>query len=81
VAAQPTSGLDVGATEFIWRKLLEQREKGVATLLISEDLNEVMSLSDRIAVVYDGVIVGTLNARDADIREIGLLMSGARRHD
>jgi len=78
VAAQPTSGLDVGATEFIRKKLLEQREKGVAILLISEDLNEVMSLSDRIAVVYEGKIVGIVPAAEAKIREIGLMMAGAK---
>ena len=78
VAAQPTSGLDVGATEFIRKKLLEQREKGVAILLISEDLNEVISLGDRIAVMYEGKIVGIVPAAEAKIREIGLMMAGAK---
>ena len=78
VAANPTSGLDVGATEFIWHKLMEQKEKGAAILLISEDLNEVVSLSDRIAVMYDGKIVGIVKAAEADMREIGLMMGGAR---
>jgi len=78
VAAQPTSGLDVGATEFIRKKLMEQKEKGVAILLISEDLNEIMSLSDRIAVMYEGEIVGIIPAAKAEIREIGLMMAGAK---
>ena len=76
VATQPTSGLDVGATEFIRKKLMEQKEKGVAILLISEDLNEIMSLSDRIAVMYEGKIVGIVPAAKAKIREIGLMMAG-----
>jgi simple sugar transport system ATP-binding protein len=78
VAAQPTSGLDVAATEFIHGKLIEQRERGVAILLISEDLNEIMSLSDRIAVMYEGKIVGIIPASKAQIQEIGLMMTGVK---
>lgn len=78
VAAQPTSGLDIGATEFICKKLLEQRGKGTAILLISEDLNIIMSMSDRIAVMYEGEIVGVLPAAKAKISEIGLMMAGVR---
>jgi len=78
VAAQPTSGLDVGATEFIRNKLMEQKEKRVAILLISEDLNEIMSLSDNIAVIYDGKIVEIIPAAKAKIREIGLMMAGVK---
>lgn len=78
VAAQPTSGLDVGATEFICNKLLEQKEKGVAILLISEDLSRIMSLSDRIAVMYDGKIVGIIPAAKAKIGDIGLMMAGVK---
>jgi len=78
VAAQPTSGLDVGATEFIRKKLMEQKEKEVAILLISEDLSEIMSLSDRIAVIYEGKIVGIIPAAKAEIKEIGLMMAGAK---
>ena len=78
VAAQPTSGLDVGATEFICNKLMEQKGKGVAILLISEDLNRIISLSDRIAVMYDGKIVGIIPAAKAKIREIGLMMAGVK---
>ncbi len=77
VADQPTAGLDVGATEFIWGKLKEERRKGVGIILISGDLGEVMSLSDRIAVMYGGKIVGTVPAADADIGRLGLMMGGA----
>jgi len=78
IAAHPISGLDVAATEFIHKKLIEQRERGVAILLISEDLNEIMSLSDRIAVMYEGKIVGIIPASKAQIQEIGLMMTGVK---
>jgi len=76
IAAQPTAGLDVGATEFISEKLLEERGRGVAILLISEDLDRIMALSDRIAIMYEGRIVGVVSAADADISEIGRMMTG-----
>lgn len=76
VASQPTRGLDVGATEDIRRKLLAERERGSAILLISEDLEEIMSLSDRIAVLYEGRIMGIVPADRAKIEEIGLMMAG-----
>jgi len=76
VAVQPTRGLDVGAIATVHRLLLTQREAGSATLLISEDLDEVLSLSDRVAVMYEGRIVGLFDAADADVAEIGLLMTG-----
>ena len=76
VAAQPTSGLDVGATEFIHEKLKERRKLGVGILLISGDLNEIMSLSDRIAVIFEGKIIGVVTAAEAKIEEIGLMMGG-----
>ena len=76
IIAQPTAGLDVGATEFISNKLLEQREKQVAILLISEDLDRIMALSDRIAVFYEGKIVGIIPAADAEISKIGRMMTG-----
>jgi simple sugar transport system ATP-binding protein len=78
IVAQPTRGLDVGATEYIRSKLLEQREKGAAILLISEDLDEILELSDRIAVIYEGEIMGILTAAEADIDRLGLLMSGVK---
>ena len=79
VAAHPTYGLDVGATEYIRTLLLKQREEGAAVLLVSEDLEEIMSLSDRIAVVFEGVFMGILPAESAEVEEIGLMMAGAKR--
>lgn len=76
IAVQPTRGLDVGAIEFVHQSLVEQRDKGKAVLLISLELDEVMDLSDRINVLYDGKIVGELDARGADENQIGLLMAG-----
>jgi simple sugar transport system ATP-binding protein len=77
IASQPTRGLDVGATEYVRTKLLEQRNAGAAVLLISEDLDEVMSLSDRIAVIYEGRLMGVIHAQEANIEQLGLMMSGA----
>jgi simple sugar transport system ATP-binding protein len=78
VVAQPTRGLDVGATEYVHGKLLEQRRRGAAILLISEDLDEILALSDRIAVIYEGEIRGILPRVEADAERLGLLMSGAK---
>jgi len=79
IAAQPTAGLDVGATEFITEKLREQRRLGVAVLLISSDLSEVMALSDRIACIYEGKIMGIVPASKAEPKEIGLMMGGVMK--
>ena len=76
VAVQPTRGLDVGAIEAVHRVLLARREAGTAILLISEDLDEILALADRIDVLYEGRMVGSFAADDADIHEIGLLMTG-----
>lgn len=76
VVAQPTRGLDVGATEFVRGKLVEQRGKGAAILLISEDLDEILELADRIAVIYEGRIMGVLPAAKASAERLGLMMSG-----
>jgi simple sugar transport system ATP-binding protein len=76
VAAQPTRGVDVGATWYIHQCLLEQREAGTAILLISEDLDEILSLSDRIAVMYEGRIVGVVPRDGASVERIGHMMSG-----
>jgi ABC-type uncharacterized transport system ATPase subunit len=76
VAAQPTRGLDLGAAEATRRLLLEQRDAGRALLVISEELDELLMLSDRIAVIYEGRITGTFPAHRADEEEIGLLMAG-----
>lgn len=77
IAAQPTRGLDVGAIEFVYRRLLEHRERGGATLLVSTELDEILSLADRIAVLVSGRFVALLENRDIDIQELGLLMGGA----
>jgi simple sugar transport system ATP-binding protein len=76
VAVHPTRGLDIGATEWVQRRLLEQRQKGAAILLISEDLDELLAVSDRIAVIYEGHIMAILPAQEADVEEIGLMMAG-----
>jgi ABC-type uncharacterized transport system ATPase subunit len=76
IANQPTRGLDVGATEYVHRRLLEQRQRGCAILLISEDLEEIFNLSDRIAVIFKGRIAGTLPAEEATLEKIGFLMAG-----
>ena len=81
VAMQPTRGLDVGAIEAVLELLLEERSQGVAILLVSEDLEELLSLSDRVAVMYEGKIVGVMEQKDADINTIGLMMIGSLRGD
>ena len=79
IASQPTRGVDIGATEYIHRRLLEQRDAGTAILLVSEDLEEVQTLSDRIAVMYEGQIVGIVDRGQATPQELGLLMAGITR--
>jgi simple sugar transport system ATP-binding protein len=81
IAMQPTRGLDVGAIESIQKLLLKQREAGTGLLLISEELDELLTLSDRIAVIYEGEIMGIVDAEGADIQEIGLMMTGTKRSD
>ena len=76
VAVFPSRGLDVGATESVRRMLLEQRKQGRAILLISEDLDELTSVSDRVAVMFEGKIMGTIPANEADDEILGLLMAG-----
>ena len=79
VAVQPTRGLDVGAIEFIHSQLVAQRDAGKAVLLVSLELDEVMSLSDRILVMYEGEIVGELDPKKVSVQELGLYMAGAKR--
>lgn len=79
VAAYPARGLDIGATEYVHLKLMEARDKGMGVLLISEDLEEIMTLSDRIAVIYEGQIMRIMDAEEADERTLGLLMAGIRQ--
>jgi simple sugar transport system ATP-binding protein len=76
IAAQPTRGVDIGATEYIHQRLLAQREAGTAILLISEDLDETRALSDRIAVMYEGQLIGIVERGQASVEQIGLMMAG-----
>ena len=78
MASQPTRGLDVGAMEYIHQRLLEERERGAAVLLLSEDLDEIFALSDRIAVIYEGKLMGESLAQEASREQIGLWMTGVR---
>ncbi|MDF2611761.1 MAG: ATPase component of uncharacterized ABC-type transporter [Lachnospiraceae bacterium] len=80
VAVQPTRGLDVGAIEFIHKQLVATRDLGKAVLLISLELDEVMNVSDRILVMYEGEIVGELDPKETTVQELGLYMSGAKRN-
>lgn len=75
LAAQPTRGLDIGAVEDVHRRLIERRNSGAAVLLISTELDEILALSDHIAVLYEGAIVGIVNAKEADVRHLGLMMA------
>ncbi len=77
IASQPTRGLDVGATEYVRNRLLDERANGTAVILLSEDLDEVLALSDRIAVIYEGRIMGVVPSAEATPEKIGLLMAGA----
>lgn len=76
IASQPTRGVDIGASEYIRERLLLQRDSGTAVLLISEDLDELFSLSDRIAVMYEGVIMGLFRREETDVQTLGFLMAG-----
>jgi simple sugar transport system ATP-binding protein len=77
IAPQPTRGLDVGATDYVREQLIKQSKRGAGVIMISEDLDEILSVSDRIAVIYEGEIVGVLPAHEATPERLGLLMSGA----
>jgi len=81
IAVNPTRGLDVGAIEFVHRYLVEQRNKDKAVLLISFELDEIMNLSDRIEVIFDGQITGEVLGEDADEKELGLLMAGGKKDE
>jgi simple sugar transport system ATP-binding protein len=78
VAAQPTRGLDVGSIEYIHRRIIEKRDEGAAVLIVSTELDEVFALADRIAVMYQGRIVGSLDPEIATPQQVGLLMGGSR---
>ncbi|MCP4670968.1 MAG: ATP-binding cassette domain-containing protein, partial [Desulfobacula sp.] len=79
VASHPTYGLDVGATQFLRRHLIELRKQGSAVLLFSEDLEEIFELCDRIAVIFDGQFMAVLNSDDENLSDIGLMMAGSKR--
>jgi len=81
VAVQPTRGLDVGAIEYIHNQIVKSRDSGTAVLLISLELDEVMSLSDRILVMYEGEIVGEVDPKTTTVQELGLYMAGAKRQE
>jgi simple sugar transport system ATP-binding protein len=79
IAVQPTRGLDVGAIEYIHKQLVAQRDAGKAVLLVSLELDEVMNVSDRILVMYEGEIVGEFDPQKVTVEELGLYMAGAKR--
>ncbi len=79
LASQPTRGLDVGAMEFVYKKLIEEKEKGIGVLLISLELSEIMGLSDRILVLYNGEIVGETTPAETNDEELGLMMLGLKK--
>lgn len=81
IAVQPTRGLDVGAIEFIHKNIIKERDKGLGILLVSFELDEVMNLSDRILVMYEGELVGEFDPKEVTPQELGLYMSGAKRRD
>lgn len=81
LAVQPTRGLDIGATEYIHKQLIVQRDNNKAVLMVSLELDEVMDVSDRILVIYEGEIVGDLNPKNITIEELGLYMAGSKRSD
>jgi simple sugar transport system ATP-binding protein len=78
IAAQPTRGLDVGSIQYIHAQIVSKRDEGVALMIVSSELDEVLSIGDRIAVMYAGKIVGTLDRKDATREKVGLLMAGVK---
>jgi len=76
IASQPTRGVDIDSTEYIHQRLIAQRSQGTATLLIYKDLDEVRNLCDRIAVMYEGRVIGVVNRHEAAIEQLGIMMAG-----
>jgi simple sugar transport system ATP-binding protein len=76
IVEQPTRGLDAGAVESVWQELLRERERGTAILLISAELEELMNLADRIAVMFAGRIVGIVNVNEVTVEQLGVMMAG-----
>ena len=81
IAEQPTRGIDIGSAAYIHHQLIDMRNSGAAVLLVSADLNEVLKLSDRLIVMYEGEIVGQLDPKKITVEELGLYMSGAKREE
>lgn len=81
IAAQPTRGLDVGAIEFVHKRLIEQRDTGKAVLLISFELDEIMNVSDKIAVIFEGSIIAIVDPKETTEQELGLLMAGSTQQE
>ena len=81
VASQPTRGVDIGSTEYIHQRLIAQRVEGTGTLLISEDLDEIRNLSDRIAVIFEGQIMGIVDSDQATVEQLGLMMAGEKQKE
>ena len=81
IAVQPTRGLDVGAIEYIHKQIVAARDAGKAVLLVSLEMDEVLDVSDRILVMYEGEIVGELNPKKTTAEEMGLYMAGAKREE
>jgi simple sugar transport system ATP-binding protein len=81
IAAQPTRGLDVGSIEYIHSQLIKMRDEGTAVFMVSAELDEVMSLSDRVIVMYEGQIMDTVPAEEATREQLGLLMAGVSKDE
>ena len=81
IAAQPTRGLDVGAIEFVHKRLIEQRDSGKAVLLISFELDEIINVSDKIAVIFEGSIIAIVDPKETTEQELGLLMAGSTQQE
>ena len=81
LASQPTRGVDIGASEYIHQRLIEQRSESTAILMVSEDLDEVFALSDRIAVIYEGEILGVVDAAATTRQAVGLMMAGVKSEE
>lgn len=80
IVSQPTRGLDVGAIEYIHKRLIKERDKGKAVLVVSFELDEILNLSDRIAVIHDGKIQGIVSPENTNKQELGILMAGGSIH-
>ena len=78
MAVHPSRGLDIGATKYIQSRIVEERDRGAAVLLVSTELDEILEMSDRILVIYEGEVMGIVDQKDADRNRLGLMMAGER---